>query len=163
MKCNSTKCRAVHAGSNNRNFCLELGPHHLEMTERERKLFPLLCGRGWGAASMVKLEKAHPRPCFSHQEWVSVSSAALPRREHSQELCRALPLGGQRWKSRERLWKELSSSARREGGLAGAGGENNDQKRPECNERRGNKQRGGRKLLKLKDCLGTRTNAACRP
>lgn len=66
-------------------------------------------------------------------------------------------------RGRKRLWKGLSSSVRREGGLAGAGGANNDQKRPECKEGRGNKQRGGGKLLKLKDCLGTRTNAACRP
>lgn len=36
----------MHTGTNNMNFCLKLGPHHLEMTEEGRKLFPLICHRG---------------------------------------------------------------------------------------------------------------------
>lgn len=36
----------MHSGTNNMNFCLKLGPHHLEMTEQERNLFLLICHRG---------------------------------------------------------------------------------------------------------------------
>ncbi|CAM5115714.1 unnamed protein product [Eretmochelys imbricata] len=38
MKCNSEKCKAMHLGINNKNFCYKLGTHHLESTEEEKAL-----------------------------------------------------------------------------------------------------------------------------
>jgi len=51
-----------------------------------------------------------------------------------------------------------SSSARGEAWLSCVTVKSND-----CDGGSGNKQRGGRKLLKIKDCLETRTNAASWP
>lgn len=85
MKCNSTKCRAVHAGTNNMNFCLKLGPHHLEMTEQERNLLLLICHRGQNG------KRASPRqhfPTRNGQTWVPrPCSGAVTSRRTSQHPC----------------------------------------------------------------------------
>lgn len=68
---------------------------------------------------------------------------------------------------RERLQKGLYGLRphlpRETKGLAGVIGKSHGQGRHDCDERRGNKQRGRRKLFKLKDYLGSRTNATCWP
>ncbi|CAM5166439.1 unnamed protein product [Eretmochelys imbricata] len=38
MKFNSEKCKVMHLGMNNKNFCCKLGTHHLEVTEEEKDL-----------------------------------------------------------------------------------------------------------------------------
>ncbi|CAM4385864.1 unnamed protein product [Lepidochelys olivacea] len=38
MKFNSEKCKVMHLGINNKNFCYKLGMHHLEVTEEEKDL-----------------------------------------------------------------------------------------------------------------------------
>ncbi|CAM4653200.1 unnamed protein product [Caretta caretta] len=38
MKRNSEKCKVMHLGINNKNFCYKLGMHHLEVTEEEKDL-----------------------------------------------------------------------------------------------------------------------------
>lgn len=36
MKFNSTKCKVMHSGTNNENFCYKLGAHQLEMVQEEK-------------------------------------------------------------------------------------------------------------------------------
>lgn len=36
MKFNSTKCKVMHSGTNNKNFCYKLGAHQLEMVQEEK-------------------------------------------------------------------------------------------------------------------------------
>ena len=36
MKFNSTKCKVMHSGTNNENFCYKLGAHHLEIVQEEK-------------------------------------------------------------------------------------------------------------------------------
>ncbi|CAM4625018.1 unnamed protein product [Caretta caretta] len=38
MKFNSEKCKVMHLGINNKNFCYKLGTHQLEVTEEEKDL-----------------------------------------------------------------------------------------------------------------------------
>ncbi|CAM4697246.1 unnamed protein product [Lepidochelys kempii] len=38
MKFNSEKCKIMHLGINNKNFCCKLGTHHFEVTEEEKDL-----------------------------------------------------------------------------------------------------------------------------
>ncbi|CAM4715701.1 unnamed protein product [Lepidochelys kempii] len=38
MKLNSEKCKVMHLGINNKNFCYKLGTHYLEVTEEEKNL-----------------------------------------------------------------------------------------------------------------------------
>lgn len=128
---------------------------------------------GWWAASVVQLWKRQmclSQATFSYYEWVNMSTASLPRcgcvQDHFTSL--AIPVEGQ-WmgRCRERLQKGLYGLRphlpRETKGLAGVIGKSNGQGRPDCNERKGNKQRGRRKLFKLKDYLGSRTNATCWP
>lgn len=36
MKFNSTKCKVMHSGTNNKNFCYKLGAHQLEIVQEEK-------------------------------------------------------------------------------------------------------------------------------
>ncbi|CAM4667170.1 unnamed protein product [Lepidochelys kempii] len=45
MKFNSEKCKVMHLGINNKNFCYKLGTHHLEVTEKEKDLGVLVYHR----------------------------------------------------------------------------------------------------------------------
>lgn len=96
-----------------------------------------------------------------------MSTVSLPRCNHIQDHCTSLatPVEGQQMgRCRERLQKGLRARLPRERkGLAGVIGKSNGRGRHDCDEGRGNKQRRGRKLFKLKDYLGTRTNATCWP
>lgn len=38
MKFNSTKCKVMHSGTNNENFCYKLGAHQLEIVQEEKDL-----------------------------------------------------------------------------------------------------------------------------
>ncbi|CAM4678889.1 unnamed protein product [Caretta caretta] len=42
MKFNSEKCKVMHFGINNKNFCYKLGTHYLEVTEEEKDLRALV-------------------------------------------------------------------------------------------------------------------------
>lgn len=36
MKFNSTKCKVMHSGTNNENFCYKLGAHQFEIVQEEK-------------------------------------------------------------------------------------------------------------------------------
>lgn len=148
MKCNSTKCRAVHSGTNNMNFCLKLGPHHLEMTEQERNLFLLICHRGMVSCQhRTALRKAN----------VLVPGNVFPLRM-GQYLChvpaQVQPCpGGHPTTPAEEQGMEAQKGAKwpQRKGLDGVIGKSSGQGTRGCSEGKGNTQRRKRKLFELKD------------
>lgn len=99
-----------------------------------------------------------------------MSTASLPRCDRIQDHRTSLvtPVEGQRMGRGREMPQNGPCGLRprlppERKGLAGVVGKSNGHGRHDCDEGRGNKQKGGRKLFKLKDYLGTRTNATCWP